>query len=45
MPLDGVATQKSSEAKTVVTVVEEFVLDGVRYKQLSDGRTIEEGAE
>jgi len=45
MPLDGVAMQKSSEAKTVVTVVEEFVLNGVRYKQLSDGRTIEAGAE
>ena len=45
MPLDGASVQKSSEAKTVVTVVDEFVLNGVRYKQLSDGSTIEAGAE
>lgn len=42
MPLDGASLQKTSEAKDVVTVVDEFVLNGVRFKQLSDGRTIEE---
>ena len=42
MPLDGASVQKSSEAKAVVTVVDEFVLNGVKFKQLSDGRTIEE---
>ena len=42
IPLDGASVQKSSEAKDVVTVVDEFELNGVRFKQLSDGRTIEE---
>lgn len=45
MPLDGASVQKSSEAKAVVTVVSQWELDGVKYKQLSDGRIIEEGAE
>ena len=45
IPLDSSVSSQAETAPEAVTVVDEFVLNGVRYKQLSDGRTIEAGAE
>ena len=42
IPLDSSVSNQVDTAPEAVTVVEEFVLNGVRFKQLSDGRTIEE---
>ena len=45
IPLDSSVSSQAETAPEAVTVVSEWTLDGVKYKQLSDGRTIEEGAE
>jgi len=45
IPLSDAASQAANEAPDVVTVTSEWTLDGVKYKQLSDGRIITEEAE
>jgi hypothetical protein len=45
IPLSDAASQAANNAPEVVTVISEWTLDGVKYKQLSDGRIITEEAE
>jgi len=45
IPLNSSVSSQAETAPEAVTVVSEWTLDGVKYKQLSDGRTIEEDAE
>ena len=45
IPLDSSVSNQVDTAPEAVTVVSQWELDGVKYKQLSDGRIIEEGAE
>jgi hypothetical protein len=45
IPVTGSVSNAASEAPAAVTVLSEWTLDGVKYKQLSDGRIITEEAE
>lgn len=45
IPLDSSVSNQVDTAPEAVTVVSQWELDGVKYKQLSDGRIIEEKAE
>jgi len=45
IPLGDAASSAANEAPDVVTVTSEWTLEGVKYKQLSDGRIITEEAE
>jgi hypothetical protein len=45
IPLSEATSQAANDAPDVVTVTSEWTLDGVKYKQLSDGRIITEEAE
>ena len=42
IPVDSSASGQASEAPTAITVVDEYTINGVKYKQLSDGRVIAE---
>ena len=42
IPVDSSASGQASEAPTAITVVDEYTINGVKYKQLSDGRIIAE---
>jgi len=42
IPLDSSVSSQAETAPEAVTVVDEWTLNGVKFKQLSDGRTIEE---
>jgi hypothetical protein len=42
IPVDSFASGQASEAPTAITVVDEYTINGVKYKQLSDGRIIAE---
>jgi len=44
IPLGDAASSAANDAPDVVTVTSEWTLDGVKYKQLSDGRIITEEA-
>jgi len=45
IPLGDAASSAANDAPDVVTVTSEWTLEGVKYKQLSDGRIITEEAE
>jgi len=45
IPVTNSVSNAASESPAAVTVISEWTLDGVKYKQLSDGRIITEEAE
>ena len=45
IPVTGSVSDAASESPAPVTVISEWTLDGVKYKQLSDGRIITEEAD
>jgi hypothetical protein len=42
IPVDSSASGQAAQAPTAITVVDEYEIGGVKYKQLSDGRIIAE---
>jgi hypothetical protein len=42
IPVDSSASGQAAQAPTAITVVDEYEIGGVKYKQLSDGRIISE---
>jgi hypothetical protein len=42
IPVDSSASGQAAQAPTAITVVDEYEISGVKYKQLSDGRIIAE---
>jgi len=42
IPVDSSASGQATQAPTAITVVDEYEIGGVKYKQLSDGRIIAE---
>jgi hypothetical protein len=42
IPVDSSASGQAAQAPTAITVVDEYEISGVKYKQLSDGRIISE---
>jgi hypothetical protein len=42
IPVDSSASGQAAQAPTTITVVDEYEIGGVKYKQLSDGRIIAE---